>query len=138
MEETDDLLLFLSKSFLESLDCGDLDSSREPRLRTGDGETRRVRLSGDARVVLTGLGEGDREMPVDIVETEPDDADRLRFAVISCSKSSLNLSRFLPPSSSAFASISSARPFLYEGYGQLHQQTRRSILTFVRAAEVCH
>ena len=63
-----------------------------------------------------GLGDGDRDIFVDIVETEveePDDAERtLLEAPPTSGSSSLCLSRFRPLSSSNLASCSSATPFL--------------------------
>lgn len=41
-------------------------------------------------------GDGDREIPVDIVEMEADEADLILFFVPGRSRSSLCLSRFLP------------------------------------------
>jgi hypothetical protein len=61
------------------------------------------------------LGGGDRDIFVDIVETdvdEADDADRILFEAPLTSGSSPCLSCFRPLSSSSLASCSSATPFL--------------------------
>ena len=60
------------------------------------------------------LGEGDRDIFVEIVDTETDEleADRILLGAPRVSGSSLCRSRFRPLSCSAFASCSSATPFL--------------------------
>ena len=62
------------------------------------------------------VGSGVPERFVDMLETEADDeadADRIRFEAPRTSGSSLCLSRLRPRSCSAFASCSSAIPFLF-------------------------
>jgi hypothetical protein len=67
-----------------------------------------------AEFLKVSLGEGDLERFVDIVDTEADEAeaDRILLGATRISGSSLCLSRFRPLSCSAFASCSSATPFL--------------------------
>ena len=58
------------------------------------------------------IGEGDFDISVEMVDTEPEDAERILLKASLDSGSSLCLSRFRPLSNSAFASCSSATPFL--------------------------
>jgi hypothetical protein len=68
--------------------------------------------------LIVSLGDGDGDKFVDIVDTEADEAeaDRILLGAPRISRSSLCLSRFRPLSCSAFASCSSATPFLEEVY----------------------
>ena len=117
-DDTESLLRFLS----ESVNLGRGEGEREKEglalrrtefLRGGDCEA-----LGDLglRAFVSRLGRGDgdrdRDMLVDMVDTEPEEADRILFEGPGTSKSSLCLSRFRPLSSSSLASCSSATPFL--------------------------
>ncbi len=92
----------------------DLDSLRPDSLRCGDLDMLDRMGSRLAEFLDFSLGDGDRDMLVDIVDTEADEgeADRILLGAARISGSSLCLSRFRPLSCSAFASCSSATPFL--------------------------
>ncbi len=96
-----DLLKDLDTSWPRSPGCGDLDMLDRGGSRL-------------AKFLDFSLGDGDRDMLVDIVDTEADEgeADRILLVALRISGSSLCLSRFRPVSRSAFASCSSATPFL--------------------------
>jgi len=92
----------------------DLGSLRRNSLRGGDLDMLDglgFRLAGSLNA---SLGDGDRDKFVDMVDTEADEAeaDRILLSAPRASRSSLCLSRFRPLSCSAFASCSSATPFL--------------------------
>ena len=92
----------------------DLDSLRPGSLRCGDLDMLDRVCSWLAKGLDFSLGDGDRDMLVDIVDTDADEgeADRILLGAPRISGSSLCLSRFRPLSCSAFASGSSATPFL--------------------------
>ena len=92
----------------------DLDSLRPGSLRCGDLDMLDRVCSWLAKGLDFSLGDGDRDMLVDIVDTDADEgeADRILLGAPRISGSSLCLSRFRPLSCSAFASCSSATPFL--------------------------
>lgn len=69
-----------------------------------------------AESLTAGGGDRERDMLVDIVEMEVDeakDADRILLEALATSGSSLSRSCFRPLSSSSLASCSSAIPFLW-------------------------
>ena len=92
----------------------DLDSLRPGSLRCGDLDMLARVCSWLANVLDFSLGDGDRDILVEIVDTDADEgeADRILLGAPRISGSSLCLSRFRPLSCSAFASCSSATPFL--------------------------
>ena len=103
LEMLNDLVKDLDSLRLGSLRCGYLDMPDRVGLRL-------------AEFLDISLGDGDRDIFVDIVDTEADEgeADRILLGAERSSGSSLCLSRFRPLSCSAFASCSSATPFLQE------------------------
>jgi hypothetical protein len=103
-DDSDALLRFFSESVSFWTGGGDFDKLWD--LATFRRESLR---GGDFDILI------DLRFPssfVDIVETDAEEADRIRFDAPLSSGSSLALSRFRPLSSSAFASCSSAMPFL--------------------------
>jgi hypothetical protein len=103
LEMLNDLVKDLDSLWPGSLRCGDLDMLDRVGLRL-------------AEFLDISLGDGDRDIFVDIVKTEADEgeADRILLGAARTSGSSLCLSRFRPLSCSVFASCSSATPFLQE------------------------
>lgn len=76
-----------------------------------------------AEFLALGCGDGDRDILVDIVDTDADEAeeaDRILLEAPLASGSSLSRSCFRPLSSSNLASCSSAIPFLKIGYKNQH------------------
>jgi hypothetical protein len=108
----------------------DLGSSRRNSLRRGDLDMLDGLGFRLAESLNVSLGDGDRDKFVDIVDTEADEAeaDRILLGAPRISGSSLCLSRFRPLSCSAFASCSSATPFL----GEIHVSTRFAEASSVR------
>jgi hypothetical protein len=100
-ERLGDLVKDLDSLWPGFLRCGDLDILDRMGLRL-------------AECFENSRGEGDRDIFVEIVDTETDegDADRILLGAPPSSRSSLCLSCFRPLSCSAFASCSSATPFL--------------------------
>jgi hypothetical protein len=117
-DDSDALLRFFSESVSFWTGGGDVDklwdlaTFRRESLRGGDFDILIDLCFPSSRFRVDCLGGGDRDKFVDIVETDADEADRIRFDAPLSSGSSLALSRFRPLSSSAFASCSSAMPFL--------------------------
>jgi hypothetical protein len=90
----------------------DLAGFRRESLRVGDFDILIELRFRSSMFRVDNLREGDRDKFVDIVETDAEEADRIRLDAPLGSGSSLGLSRFRPLSSSVFASCSSAMPFL--------------------------
>jgi len=116
-DDSDALLRFFSESVSFWTGGGDFDklwdlaTFRRESLRGGDFDILIDLRFPSSMFRGDCLGEGDRDKFVDIVETDAEEADRIRFDAPLSSGSSLALSRFRPLSSSAFASCSSAMPF---------------------------
>lgn len=114
----------------------DLESIRPETLRCGDlDKLDRLYIMRLAECFEDSLGDGDRDILVDMVETDTDEsgADRNRLGAPPSSRSSLCLSRFRPLSCSAFASCSSATPFL-----EVHvSKNSRKIVAEHRGLDIC-
>jgi hypothetical protein len=140
LEMLGDLVTDLGSIWPESLRGGDLDVLDRLSFRL-------------AEFLEVSLGDSDLDKFVEIVDTEEDeaDADRILLGAPRLSGSSLCLSRFRPLSCSAFASCSSATPFLQVHISQryvvvspkcksteMEELARRRIHTFEAVLVVHH
>jgi hypothetical protein len=106
----------------------DFDSLRPRFLRGGEADMLDRLSLRLVECLDISLGDGDRDMFVEIVDTETDEceADRNLLGAPRSSGSSLCLSRFRPLSCSAFASCSSATPFLQDNRVSKGPRTHRA------------
>lgn len=111
-DDTESRLRFFAESVNGLLEGGgDIDTLGDLRCCPGDvfPDPRLLELE----TLKSWRGDGDRDMMVEMLDTDADEADRILFGGAGLSKSSLCRSRFLPLSLSAFANNSSASPRLH-------------------------